>query len=69
MKENGEFQFRKFINKNNIETKSKLHKKYKNKILVRKNNGLYTETKVIKETVYIYKIIYNVQIQSNMNFQ
>lgn len=45
-------------------TKSKLHKKYKNKILVRKNNGLYTETKVIKETVYIYNIIYNVQIQS-----
>ena len=29
-------------------TKSKLHKKYKNKILSRKNNGLYTETKVIK---------------------
>ena len=64
MKENGEFQFRKFINKNNIETKSKLHKKYKNKILVWKNNRLYTETKVIKETVYIYNIIYNVQIQS-----
>ena len=40
MKENGEFQFRKFINKNNIEIKSKLHKKYKNKILARKNNRL-----------------------------
>lgn len=30
-------------------TKSKLHKKYKNKILARKNNRLYTETKVIKK--------------------
>lgn len=37
--------------------KSKLHKKYKNKILARKNNGLYTETNVIKETVYICNII------------
>ena len=43
-----------------VKTKSKLHKKYKNKILARKNNGLYTEIKVIKNifrTVYICNII------------
>ena len=34
-----------------VKTKSKLHKKYKNKILARKNNGLYTETKVIKKYI------------------
>ena len=32
-------------------TKSKLHKKYKNKISARKNNRLYTETNVIKKYI------------------
>ena len=34
-----------------VKTKSKLHKKYKNKILARENNRLYTETKVIKKYI------------------
>ena len=54
------FNLENLLIKITMKTKSKLHKKYKNKILARKNNRLYTEIKVIKNifrTVYICNII------------